>query len=383
MSPPRVVIVQRYITHYRVPFLNRLRSDLAERGVTLELVHGLPRGEAATKQDTMTVPWATTVRNRWIGVGRRRLLWQRAMPHVRGADLVIVEQASARTLNYRLFLQQLRGRTRLAFWGHGGNFKEERASRIGEWAKRHMSTRVHWWFAYNRLSAEIVQDLGFPQERISDVQNAIDTTALVRARRAITKEGETKLRADLGLSDSNVAVFVGGMYTEKRLGFLVRAAEHVRRMVPDFTLILIGGGPDSQIAEQAATEHAWIHYLGPKLGIEKVPYIAAADLLLMPGLVGLAVLDSFALEAPIITTADAPHSPEIDYLEDGRNGIMLPAGTSPEGYAREVVRLLGDGSALEALRSCCRESATRYTIEEMSTRFADGVVAALAAAPRR
>ena len=382
MSDARVVIVQRYITHYRVPFLDVLREELAARGVRLDLVHGFPSEEPdASKRDTATVPWATTVRNRWIPLGTRPVLWQPAMKHLRGADLVIVEQASARALNYRLFFSQLAGRSRMAFWGHGKNFKGETASHAGEWVKRVMSTRVHWWFAYNRMSAEVVRDLGYPPERITDVQNAIDTRELLRARRAITDADTAAVRAEIGLPEAHVGVFVGGMYPEKRLDFLVAAAEHVRELVPDFALVLIGAGPDAHIARRAATEHDWVHYLGPKFGTSKVPYIAVADLFLMPGLVGLAILDSFALDAPIVTTEDAPHSPEIDYLENGRNGIMLPGGTTPDGYARAITQLLQDPDTVQALRRGCREAAGRFTIEEMSTRFAAGVLAALAAPP--
>jgi glycosyltransferase involved in cell wall biosynthesis len=380
--PARVVIVQRYVTHYRAPFFERLRADLASHGVRLELVHGLPDTDGdMAKRDAVTIPWAVTVHNRWVGVGSKRVLWQGAMPHVRGSDLAIVEQASARSLNYHLFVRQLIGRSRLAFWGHGKNFKPDKASRSGEWVKRVMSRRVHWWFAYNALSAEIVHGLGYPAERITDVQNAIDTRELLRARRMITAEEEASVRARLALPPSHVGVYVGGMYAEKRLGFLVAAAEHIRELVPDFSLILIGAGPDTHLVQRAAQTRAWMHYLGPKLGAEKVPYVAAADLMLMPGLVGLAILDSFALGTPIVTTASAPHSPEIQYLDAGRNGVMLPSGVTPRLYAEEVAGLLLDHRRRDRLLQGCRESAGRYTIEEMSARFTGGVLAALEAPP--
>ncbi|CAN5413995.1 N/A [soil metagenome] len=383
-SRPRVVIVQRYVTHYRVPLFERLREDLASRGVDLDLVHGFPlAGGDLAKQDTTTLPWAKTVRNRWVGVGSARLLWQPAIPHVGDAALVIVEQASSRLLNYRLFLRHLAGRTRLAFWGHGKNFKGDQASSLGELVKRVMSRRVHWWFAYNRLSAQVVAELGYPEDRITDVQNAVDTVALLRALRDLSTEDVVAVRRELDLPARHVAVYVGGMYPEKRLPFLLDAARLVREAVPDFALIMIGAGQDVGLVRAAAAAHTWIHYLGPLPGTEKVPYMAVADLMLMPGLVGLAILDSFALHTPIVTTADAPHSPEIDYLDDGRNGVMLPAGATPERYAQEVVGLLTDDEALGDLREGCRKSVARYTIEEMAARFAGGIVAALEAPLRR
>ncbi len=373
------MIVQRYVTHYRVPFFDALRSALRDRGVILDLVHGFPAQDS--KRDTVEVPWAITVTNRWLGVGSKRVLWQPALPHVADADLVIVEQASARALNYLLFVRQLRGRTRLAFWGHGKNFKEERASGPGELVKRVMSRRVHWWFAYNAMAAGVVRGLGYPRERITDVQNAIDTRELVRAREALTDAELAALRSELRLVPGRVGLYVGGMYREKRLDYLIEASSKVRELLPDFSLVLIGAGPEAEVARTAASTHSWVHYLGPRFGREKVPYLAAGDALLMPGLVGLAILDSFALGMPLVTTADGPHSPEIDYLISGRNGVMLPAATTPDRYGREVVRLLQDEQALTELREGCRESAQRYTVEEMAARFASGVMAALQAPP--
>lgn len=376
---PRVVIVQRYVTHYRVPFYDRLRNLLDARGVDLRLVHGFPRSDGGPgKQDTVAIPWATHIRNRWLTIGPTELLWEPALPYVADADLVIVEQASSRLLNYVLFARQLRGTTRLAFWGHGKNFKPSRASSVGEALKRTMTRRVHWWFAYNRRSAEIVAATGFPRERITDVQNAIDTRGLAAARAELDAADLARLRHELDLPERHVAAFVGGMYREKRLPFLIQAARAVRAELPDFVLLLIGAGPDADVAREAARRDPWIRYLGPRMGADKVACLAVSELLLLPGGVGLTTLDAFALELPLVTIDANAHGPELAYLESGRNGVVLPVDTTPAGYGDEIVRLLRDEEARARLAEGCRAARERYTIEEMTRRFADGVVAALA-----
>jgi glycosyltransferase involved in cell wall biosynthesis len=98
----------------------------------------------------------------------------------------------------------------------------------------------------------------------------------------------------------------------------------------------------------------------------------------MPGLVGLAVLDAFAAGVPIVTLADSEHSPEIEYLVDGVNGRMVPAGTDPAGYAKHAAALLRDDAARQTLISGGLEASRRYTIEAMVERFAHGVQRALA-----
>ena len=114
----------------------------------------------------------------------------------------------------------------------------------------------------------------------------------------------------------------------------------MREAVPDFHLLIIGGGPDAGIAEAAAAELPWVHYVGPKLGAEKTALASLGRVFLMPGLVGLGVLDSFAYGTPMVTTDVPYHSPEIDYLRHGENGLIV--ADDVRTYAEAVTELLTD-----------------------------------------
>jgi glycosyltransferase involved in cell wall biosynthesis len=85
-----------------------------------------------------------------------------------------------------------------------------------------------------------------------------------------------------------------------------------------------------------------LHALGPKFGAEKTLYVSLGKVWLMPGLVGLGVLDSFAYETPMVTTQLPYHSPEIDYLQDGVNGVIVRDSDNPQAYADAVHRVLSD-----------------------------------------
>src|SRR5690606_30926991 len=125
-------------------------------------------------------------------------------------------------------------------WGHGRNFQN--ASPIAERAKQLMSRRVHWWFCYNDLSAEVVAGLGYPPTRITVVNNAIDTRRMQAWRAATTDAELAGLRGELGLRGSHVAAFVGGLYDEKRLPYLIEACDRIRARVDDFEMLVLGGG---------------------------------------------------------------------------------------------------------------------------------------------
>ena len=161
----RVLIVQRVIFQYRRGFYELLKELLDAEGIELALVCGQPGPDEAGKRDLARVDWALERRTLSFPLGRRRLYWQPCLSAAHQADLVVVEQASKLLVNYVLLAEQMAGVKRLAFWGHGRTPKAAPPSRLGEAAKTFMSSRVHWWFAYNELSASYVRSMGFPSAR--------------------------------------------------------------------------------------------------------------------------------------------------------------------------------------------------------------------------
>ena len=379
---PRVVVLQAWIYQYRVPFYEALRERLDARGIDLALVHGIAEGPVAHTRDMVRVPWATFVRNRRIVVAGKELWWQPALRALRGADLVVVEQASSRLINYGLFGAQQLGRTRVALWGHGVDFRPGRLAFVGEGLKRALSRRVHWWFAYNELVADIVEGLGYPRDRITDVRNAVDTQALHRAWRALQPADVDAARRELGVGSGPVALFCGAMYPDKRLGFLVEACRVARERVPDLQLVLVGDGASADVAETAAAEHPWVHRVGQRFGDDRAPFFAMARVLLLPGAVGLAVQDGFAVEVPTISSRSGLHGPEIAYLQPD-NSIVVDDDGDPRRYADALVAVLEDDALHGRLVEGCRRARERYTVEHMAERFADGIERALAAPPLR
>jgi glycosyltransferase involved in cell wall biosynthesis len=98
-----------------------------------------------------------------------------------------------------------------------------------------------------------------------------------------------------------------------------------------------------------------------------------SKLLLMPGLVGLASAEAINFGVPLITVELPYHSPEIAYVKNRINGVILPERTTPEAYGLTVARYLQDEEARARLREGCRAERYRYTTEAMAQRFACGV----------
>ena len=370
-----VAIVQARLHHFRVPFYEQLRELLGKENVELKLIYGQPSLPESKKNDAGHIDWAIKIKNLQFSKGPVKLLWQPYLKHLKGCDLLVVQQENRMLINYLLFL--IRGwlKIKVAFWGHGINCQAVTPNGVKEKLKRALLTAPDWWFAYTDFTKEILVDAGYSEGRITLVQNAVDTTGLKTDLQSITDDERATLTEKLGIVGRKVGIYCGSLYDLKRIGFLVKAAETIREKVPDFELIIIGDGVDRPIADDAQMQHEWIHFVGTQYGRDLALYMSLGDVALMPGLVGLGVVDSFLFGMPLFTTDCGVHSPEIAYLQQGRNGYMTE--DSLEAYVAKVVEVLSDDILLGRLSDNCRQDARQYTIENMAGNFAQGILKAL------
>ncbi len=370
---PEVAIVYKSLPHYRVPLYEALREQLAAEGVDLRLLIGDPPVGERARRDTATLDWAERVPQRELPLGSRRLVWQQLPGRVRNSDLVVVEQASKLVANNALALWRHAGGPALGLWGHGVNRDERHRSRIGEWWKRRTITDCDWWFAYTAGTAALVAEAGFPQERITDLRNATDTRAL---RATAATDGADVPGRDRVVGPPQVA-FVGSLYAGKGLAELVTTLDRVRNRIPDVELVVVGDGEDRDVLESAAADRPWIHLVGPRTGAGLVEALDGVRCILCPAAVGLVVLDACALGIPVVVARADNHGPEIDYVVDGVNGLVVDEPATHPAYAEAVVSVLEDDDLHDRLVRGCAETARTHTVEEMARRFADGILSCL------
>jgi glycosyltransferase involved in cell wall biosynthesis len=378
-----VAIVYRFLPQWRADFFCRLRESLESHKIRLRLFYGKNPPSVRTSTaphrlkwgDEVDLQWGMPISNRLWNLGKYELVWQRLPQSVFNADLLVLMQENSLISNYSAGLRRIIQSKKTALWGHGINHQEDRHS-IANTFKCLWSTQVDWWFAYTSSVAEELRRLRYPAERITIVNNAIDTTALKEEAQKVQPARLSRLRAELGIGKGPVGIFCGGMYPDKQLPFLIRACEIVRSQVPGFEVLFLGTGVDAAVVQRYADTNNWAHYIGPKYGADRVPYFMLSDVFLMPGVVGLAILDCFALETPLVTTNNPHHGPEIGYLEPGISGII--SDNSLAAYVGAVVQVLRSEDLLSLLKRGCRNSSTQYTVEKMVASFSEGVQNALA-----
>ncbi len=368
---PKVVIVERQLLQYRVAFYNRLRALLDKEGIELQLLIGNGTPAEVKKKNQVSLDWAIHIPTHYL-LGTT-LCWQPFGAYAKDADLVIVMHENK--IIYNLWLLSFGRPKRLAFWGHGRNMQSARPDGFKERFKRWTINKVDWWFAYTESSAALVTAAGFPIECTTVVQNAVDTEEMTAFCEQVSPEDCARKRKELNLGDGPIALYLGSLYKEKRLDFLLGAALRIRERIPGFQLLVVGAGPEQELIENAARQYPWIHYMGPLQDQSKAVALVLADVMLNPGLVGLGILDSFASGTPMFTTDCGLHSPEISYLSSGTNGVMT--SNDIDIYANAVVNVLQEPDAIAKLSKGALSSAPRYTVDNMADRIRMGICACL------
>lgn len=378
MGKQHVLCFQQRLTHYRETFFQQAKDKLEAKGIRFELAYGQPDAAAQVRKDSGHLPWAHSVQETTFRLGNTAAVWVPTPSGIAKPSLVIVTQENKLLANYAWLLRRLFGGPKVAYWGHGINFQSDAPSGLRERWKHFLLTRVDWWFAYTQMTVDLLTKANYPATQTTCLNNAIDTAAFKRDLAAVPNADLAAARQALGMApQAPVGLFCGSLYPDKKLNFLVDACDQIHTQVPGFHCVVLGDGPSMPYLREAAATRPWLHLLGVTKGAQKALYFRMADFMLNPGLVGLHVVDAFCAGLVMVTTTGARHSPEVCYLQDGINGVMTPDST--QVYAQRVLGLIQTPTELARLKAAALADADVYTLEQMVTRFVDGIERCLAA----
>lgn len=365
----KVAIVHPWFPQYRKPFFDRVLRLAAVQDIVIDVFYGDPPPEWGERGDSVDAEYATKLPTRFVKIGSRNLVLKSPRPiWSRGPyDVVVLEQAVRNLESYALMVR--RHGADLAFWGHGRTYTSK-TGKLQEGLKEQMTKRADWFFAYTAGGADAVAATGFPRDRITVVQNSIDSTSLQNSVTSVSEETKIAFERKHDLR-GRTGLFIGGLDSSKRLDFLIAAASKAYEADNDFRLIVAGSGSDRVAVEEASDIHSWLSYIGPVFGSEKAVAMKAAQVLLMPGRVGLVAVDSFAAGVPILTTDWSFHAPEFEYLRPGYNSLVTPDNV--DAYAEAIVSCLNDPTALSRIIEGASSSSTEYSIDRMAANFMSGL----------
>jgi glycosyltransferase involved in cell wall biosynthesis len=366
----RVLIIQSNMKHYRVPFFTGLHAALQADGIDLVVAYSAPNRMHAARQDEADLPgtFGRKVKGHWM---LDKFVYQHLWKEIWRSDLVIVGPEAKFLINPALLSFSALQLKKVAYWGLGPNMHPDR-SELSERIKEKLVGKFDWWFAYTPSIKEYVERQGVPAEKITNVQNATDTLNLRTLMSGIGEEEAAKAKENLtGIPDSKVGIYCGLIGDIKAIPLLLDAARRAKQRCAEFHLVIVGDGPDRKWLENAVRYESWIHYMGSKYGRESALLYKIADVFLLAGTAGLAIVDSFAAGLPMIATQMKTHPPEVTYLRDGENSIV--AAHTPADFGDAITKILMNPDLMEKLRQGAIEDGSKYTMEAMVQNFSEGI----------
>jgi glycosyltransferase involved in cell wall biosynthesis len=365
----RVIIVLPYVNKYRVSLLRALHDELARRNILLLITTGTPSGRDHLRSDAAQGYPSVTLKQFQLRFGGRFALLRLPPQGWISADLVVLEQAVKNLETYPIILIRKLFKKKTALWGHGMTITEPQ-SLVQRSIQRWMLRTTDWLFAYTEQSATRGVANGARSNAVTVLYNTFDTTDLIEA---ISERGDTP--------DSDgrwVATYIGGLDGSKRIDVLLRAAARLYELDPRF-LLIVGGQGSMESEVRALSGQPWLEYLGSVGTEEKALLAGRSKIMMIPGRVGLAAIDSFAMATPIVTMAWEYHAPEFEYLTS-TNSLVVHGDEA--AYVSAIAELMKDKSRVDALSVGATLSAKDYPIARMNDNFADGIELSIRCAER-
>lgn len=255
-----------------------------------------------------------------------------------GYDAVILGHEIKFISNLMLLpLCKLRG-IKVIYWGFGyhADIGLDMRADTTPWVKRlatgfkdGMAKLADGYLAYTeRGRKRMIEQVGLDPDRVFVVRQTIDVESQIALHAAMAKEDRTALRRELGLDpEACIFLFIGRMLAYKRVDQLIEAVRTItaetRARTPVQALIIGGGRLEPELKAQAEGQ-ANVRFEGSIADQAVVArYMRVVDAVVIPGVTGITVTHAFAHGLPLITRAGTMHSPEAEYIEDGRNGLMV------------------------------------------------------------
>jgi glycosyltransferase involved in cell wall biosynthesis len=212
------------------------------------------------------------------------------------------------------------------------------------------------WFSYGITSTQYLVSIGIPRERIVQIQNSVDETQYT-----------ANVAPRFNIGPRPVILHVGQFVQLKGIDRLLHAVAVLQREGREFSMLLVGSGPDKQKLEDLAQElHLQNLHFHSSLKPEEMPSVyRSADCLIFPTLgdvwgtvaneavlSGIPVLCSkYAGCAPDFFTEESIFDPEnseefVAKLRQAVAGTLSPPDASKILTTAEIVNRMV--SAIEA-----------------------------------
>ena len=256
-------------------------------------------------------------------------------------------------------LARLAGK-RVLFWTHG--WLREEFGMMG-WLRKIFYRLANGLLLYGNRARQIGIQAGFAPEDLYVIFNSLDTKRQQKLRDKLEPDDFWEVRQSLfSTPDRPLLIGVGRLTHDKRFDLLIQAAWQLKESGRPVNVLVVGEGSEYDTLVDLSKEYelevcfygaCYHEYTLAKL-------IAAANVFVVPGSIGLSAIHSLVYGTPIVThDCQDNQKPEWEAIIPGLNGSLYTFGEVDE-LVKAIQYWLHDGLTPDEVRKACYSVVDQY-----------------------
>jgi len=188
-------------------------------------------------------------------------------------DVIATNEMGLRTV-LALFYGTLCRKPVWVWWG-GTLHTEHQIGIVRRMLRFVVSRWARHWFSYGETSSEYLTSIGIPRDRIVQIQNGADETRF-----------STNAPPEFQVQPRPVLLHAGQLIPRKGVDLLLKASAALQKEGLEFSLLLVGSGPDKETLEQLVRDLQLMNvHFYRSLRSDKMPGVyRSGDALILPTL---------------------------------------------------------------------------------------------------
>lgn len=363
----KVIFLLEVIPHYRIDFFNQL----SERGGVV-LIIIVPKGtkEKLSKIQTKGIKFTIIeLDTKYIKSGRKYFLYFKNLTSTvkkTRPDILVLSSNFRYIQNTLLFLMKAAGRYKILYWTHGTKKVPSVKSYKhieGIYNKIIDSLFVDGFLVYTHDSDDFYKSIKIPENKIFIFNNTINVEKNRETFEAIREE-EIRLQLEkFKIENEKNIVFIGRLIEKKSPQVVINYWLKLRKIFKDLGLIMIGDGPLLENIKKLNYKN--LTAIGGLYDEKVIACLMKASLFVFcPTYSGLNINHAFSYGKPFVTFESNDHGPEIVYVRNGENGLILNPN-SPAENIRRITAMISCRDEYEKYSRTAWETGSTLTLSNM------------------
>lgn len=264
---------------------------------------------------------------------------------------------------------------KVVFWTHGIYGNEGRFKRKIRTLFYHLAHKVLLYGEHGKRQLELSS---IPSERLHVINNSLNVKAQLRKIHSLDVATLNSVRRKICTEAEKLLIFVGRLEPQKNLDLLLEALAILRQKGRLVKVLLIGSGSErdslTRKTSDLGLEGSVIFYGECYEDDVVIPLLAASDICVSPGEVGLTAMHALVCGTPVISHDDFPNQmPEFEAILPGKSGGFFRRGDAVD-LANKISICFSEIESGDITAEKCREQiVSNYTPEFQTSVFYQAV----------